>query len=128
MASTTLGKRRRDDYTATSSLSTGPSRKKRALRSSINDENTPPSAEGHVEDDAPYGNEFEINELDDSFVAPRNASTRRSIAVGCTAQGSEVASAPAKSSDGHFKSIKTITRMSLASYELKLTNMIKVKK
>jgi len=113
MASTTLGKRRRhDDHTATSSLSAGPSRKKRALRSCSNDENTPPSLDEHARYDATYGNEFQLDELDNPFVVSCNASTQRPIATGRTARDSEVASAPTKI-NGHFKTVKTTTGMSL---------------
>ena len=128
MASTTLGKRRRhDDYTATSSLSPGPSRKKRALRSCSNDENVPPSLHEHVRDDATYGNEFQLDELDNPFVVSCNASTQVSVAIGPTARGSKVASAPTKI-NRQFKIVKTTTRMSIISFELKHTNKTKVKK
>jgi len=127
MASTTLGKRRRDDYIATSSLSAGHSRKKRALRSSINDENASPNLGKHARDDATYGNEFELNELDDLFVVPRNASVRRSIAVGCTTRDSHVETAPVRNS-GQCRSIKTTTRMPIITLELNPTNTIKANK
>ena len=124
MACTTLGKRRRGDCNATFSLSSEPSCKKRALRSSINDENASPNPDEHARDDATYDNEFELTELDDPFTVSREASRRRSIAVEWTTRDSYVETAPVRN-NGQLKSVKATPRMPLVPLKLNPTNLMK---